>query len=391
MLNLKINNYCCKNNWKAFPQNRNNDNKIKLINITGSFRPLHNLKVGKYYSTPNDVAFNELSESLSISNVFKARPIKHWRKQSGNYDNRQSYTNRTLIKDINTPGGTSMYTKNITSSANNCCTPDDTKCNHDFGNLAAYPSYQLNLTNKTGSASLTKNNKDLVLDRNTCLYIPTCKVYDIPRQAKRRVQFNNNTLRTRCSNSFHSYNEFKRARCMTYDQNLSIASSCPYGCNKKCITKDNNKCRECHCGCPTLDEITKYNNDPNKMNPNTRQLLNATSTICKNRAVIKRSNPTFWKQGSVSSSNRIAKLRADTVNKNANSVGKEYGCQAATALNYSGRPETPFINKCKMNASGFALLPGQVFPTDQSIYYKYKVDKKLNNGQNICSSKCSRV
>ena len=61
MLNLRINNYCCKNNWKGVPENRNNKNKIKLINITGSFRPLHNLKVGKFYSTPNDVAFNELS------------------------------------------------------------------------------------------------------------------------------------------------------------------------------------------------------------------------------------------------------------------------------------------------------------------------------------------
>ena len=71
----------------------------------------------------------------------------------------------------------------------------------------------------------------------------------------------------------------------------------------------------------------------------------------------------------MSSSNRIAKY-VDTVNKNANSVGKDYGCQAATALNYSGRPQTPFINKCKMNAGGFALLPGQVFPTDQSLYYK---------------------
>ena len=279
----------------------------------------------------------------------------------------------------------------VKSSENNCCTPNDTKCNHDFGNLVAYPSYKLDLSNKTGSASLTKDNKDPVLDRNTCLYIPTCKAYDIPTQAKRRVQFNNNTLRTRCSNSFHSYNEFKRARCMTYNQNLSLASSCPYGCNKKCITENNLTCNQCDCGCPSLDEISKGRDDPNQMDPNTRELLHATSTICKTRAVIKRSNPTFWKQGSVSSSNRIAKLRADTVNKNANSVGKDYGCQATTALNYSGRPETPFINKCKMNASGFALLPGQVFPTDQSLYYKYQIDKKLDNGQNMCSSKCSTV
>ena len=74
---------------------------------------------------------------------------------------------------------------------------------------------------------------------------------------------------------------------------------------------------------------------------------------CQNRIFYKPNNCQFAQQGGVSSSSRLLRLKLNTINSNANSIGKSYGKSAGSALAYSGRSQAPFINKEKMNAGGY--------------------------------------
>ena len=74
---------------------------------------------------------------------------------------------------------------------------------------------------------------------------------------------------------------------------------------------------------------------------------------CQNKIYYKPNNCQFGQQGGVSSSSRLLRLKLNTINSSATSIGKSYGKSAASALAYSGRPEAPFINKEKMNAGGY--------------------------------------
>lgn len=398
MLQLRLNNYCCQNNWKPKHVERDGKKIKKLINLPGQFRPMHNLKSGKFYNQGNySEAFDDLSQSLCYSNVFKARPIKHWRKQSGNYDNQQSFRNLTQMKDYHTPGGYTTYEiivsddepvdtccgfkdqkgeENIPNKNNNWCGNNNNSC---VGNVIGQIDNKI-MTKDPECLSSKNNEKEYVIDKNTCQVIKVCKKTDIPTQALARVRFSNNNLRKACGNNYSSYNEYHYARCMNYDQNLSKQSSCQYACSNKCSVKDNNgdpsKC--CDCGCPNqtvADDTTKKafigSNDYDK---NVFQTINLNSTICKNRAVVKPNNQQFWQQGATSSSNRLLRLKTNTINKNAVSIGKKFGSESTSALNYNARSDSSFINKSKVAPK---------FPNNN--VYIYRTNKKLYNGQQACN------
>ena len=138
-----------------------------------------------------------------------------------------------------------------------------------------------------------------------------------------------------------------------------------------------------------------------------RTYTNNKKTNCKNEPVgcnkdiyYKPNNVQFAQQGGVSSSSRLLRLKLNTINNNANSVKTAYGKGAASALAYSGRPETPFITKQKFNAGGYikksdykyytvsdgvwtdvtSTAPNAInaikvltkLPCDHSLYYKYR-------------------
>ena len=145
-----------------------------------------------------------------------------------------------------------------------------------------------------------------------------------------------------------------------------------------------------------------------------RTYTNNKKTNCKNEPVgcnkdiyYKPNNVQFAQQGGVSSSSRLLRLKLNTINNNANSVKTAYGKGAASALAYSGRPETPFITKQKFNAGGYikksdykyytvseagvwteveSTTPNAIkvltkLPCNHSLYYKYR-----GGGGNIVTS-----
>lgn len=70
-------------------------------------------------------------------------------------------------------------------------------------------------------------------------------------------------------------------------------------------------------------------------------------TKCCAETTYKPCNAKFSRNGAVSSSGRIARLKYDTVTKAAQSQKEAWGPEAAAASAYSGRPEMPFTTKAK--------------------------------------------
>lgn len=329
---------CCRNKWKNNYKQKLNVYESKYISLPGQFRPL----------IPNIDA--SLAYTLNTSNEFKARPLKHWRKQYGQYNNRQSFSNKTSMQNFNSPGGYSIST----TTSSNKDTPPPCDCS---GRVLGYPDYLINKDNSTYVCTTSGDSYDFA----TCKDISNCIANDIPSIAKKRSRYSYSNNNSCSDKSYASYHEYNYARCNTYDQNIS--TNCPYGCGKGEI--DNS----CNCGC-SLSEITYKN------------------AYCKNKAIVKPNNPKFHQQGAVSSSSRLLRLKLNTINSNANSIGSAYGSESTNALIYNGRPEAPFINKSKINAGGFAInrKNGQRYPVDRSLYYRYNYGKKLQNGQTMCNS-----
>ena len=67
------------------------------------------LVVGNYRSDYNKMYhlayYSQQENSQYDPNAFRSRPIKHWRKQYGHVNNKQTYNNRNLIHYVDKPGG----------------------------------------------------------------------------------------------------------------------------------------------------------------------------------------------------------------------------------------------------------------------------------------------
>ena len=317
-------------------------NKYKNIALPGNYRPFK-VNILDHSAT--------LSKSIDKSNAFRARPLKHWRKQYGtSNDPRQTNRNHTLINNYMQPGG---YIVNDIRKCNN-------DCNHTVGGTVGIHH------NKTSSCDTSGASFDYI----TCSGEKNCIKYDIPSQARKRTLFSyNNNKPCNPSKSYFSYHQYNYARCGTYKQNITTQCS-PYCC--KSNSPDNlpdSSC--CKCGCD-LSHPT-YN-----------------TPYCKARAIVKPNNPKYHQQGAVSSSSRILRAKLNAVNKNAESIGNKYGDAAQNALNYNGQPEAPYINKWKMNAGGFQInsIWGK-YPIDRSLYYRSLSNKKLWHGQQMCTKNCT--
>lgn len=75
-----------------------------------------------------------------------------------------------------------------------------------------------------------------------------------------------------------------------------------------------------------------------------KNLTNVNNSCC-NKIIYKRNNTNYSKQGAVSSSNRLDKLKYDTIQKSASSLKIKYGSGAAKAASYKGKKDEPQIFK----------------------------------------------
>merc|ERR1711871_398884 len=88
-------------NWKMFNNNSSKNNIIMSQSVPSNRPPAHN-------NTHNEQN-NFLSISGSDANQFRARPLKHWRKQRSvnpEASNTTNSSNRSLVFNYDVPGGT---------------------------------------------------------------------------------------------------------------------------------------------------------------------------------------------------------------------------------------------------------------------------------------------
>ena len=250
--------------------------------------------------------------NLSASGpAFKARPIKHWRKQLIPENNSGS-RRAGLGMPMDTPGG-SVYLGNVASN---------TDCLLNFSNT---------------SDAVVGIKEDIVKYNNTDFtFTSGDKFYD---------SANNRMVCTACNpvanrlrpattilnkNYYTDRKSYLRSRCILYEQKLTAnpVATITY-----------------------LDAAGNLLNPTDSATgPQVRQTQNCnkscdTAPSCQ--TIYKPNNTQYAQQGAVDSSSRLARLKLNTVNKNAASYKDTFG---TTASRYLGSAETPYFLKSKYQA-----------------------------------------
>jgi len=248
----------------------------------------------KGLSTNSAVPSNSRPDLNASGPQFKAQPINHWRKQLIPNANSGGRTRRAGIgMPMDTPGG-SVYLGNV--SANTNCL---------LNNTADATGIKENIV-KVNDTSFTKNDNGCL--SNTC------------NPEKNRI----NSATTIVSKTYYKDSRaYLRARNQLYDQKLTAlpVSTITY------LDESNN--------------LLYPTDSPN--GPQVRQTENCpTGTTCQ--TIYKPNNTQYSQQGAVDSSSRIARLKLNTINKNAASYKEVFG---TTASKYTGASSTPYFLKSK--------------------------------------------
>ena len=295
-------------NWKA-PSSGTPSAKIVTV---GMYRPDYNKQynVGYYGSDINN---------LADANAFRARPMKHYRKQYGNTNNKQTNRVSGAINSVfETPGGATMKTYSYNTDCTNMNAP---------GGLLV-PDYsikeinQFNMVGRSGNpTSITFDETKPKLQSADFYDYKSCmSICDPAQAARKRVQsqtnINRNPQRPKYYQTAQSY---LQSRCKTLAQNQGT-------------------------GTKIVGGTVEYN---------------STSCFSENNAckklIHKPNNVQYQTQGAVSASSRLTRLKLNTIQRAANGATGAYnlGKAVSNAFAYSGRPEAPFTVKSKYQNPSF--------------------------------------
>jgi hypothetical protein len=276
------------------------------------------LVVGNYRSDYNKMYhlayYSQQGYSQYDPNAFRSRPIKHWRKQYGDVNNKQTYNNRNLIHYIDRPGG---YIVRPYEEQCDCSGAITMVTDFNLGRIKNENKIgRYNVINSSTDKDDVKNYYENNVN-NLDPYISCLKIADPPSKAKKLIQtkttINENPALPKYFQTNHSY---LQNRCKTFHQK-------------------------------------SFNfKDPSNVSPNSVE-FNAnccpSDSRCR-KTIYKPNNSKFAVQGAVDSSSRITRLKLDTVNTYAsNSDNGNFGLGNAlpNAYAYSGNPEAPYTNKSK--------------------------------------------
>lgn len=281
--------------------------------VPGKHRPDHN----KQYN----LAYYD-SETNKDPNAFRARPIKHWRKQYGNKNTVSA--NRYLLESYDRPGG-------FTNTKNNNI------CKDCSGTVLTYPNSDIGKINKTGRFA----------PHESTYYEPYQKcvsVCDIPYNARKLIQYPSYVNTDPTKPIFYQTSKaYLRSRCKLFEQKQFYYTN-PLTANIQGLPYKQNYQANC----------------------------TPTSTQCKT-SHYKPSNIQFAQQGAVDSSSRILRLKLNTINKAANFSDNgnfNLGEALPNAFAYSGRPEAPYTIKAKFNNCSKALYARHPAGINTRRYYK---------------------
>jgi hypothetical protein len=266
---------------------------------------------------------------------FKARPIKHWRRQhipttvantqeaaSNASSGRRTATVGLLI---DRPGAVSYLGSN-----------SDCKCVEPGGN--SYTISEQFGDNKKASGTVIENQGAVSIGQGDDAYEINTGIY-----ATKRICCNpqNNVIRsasTLLSRAYYSDTTgYLKSRCKTYQQNASInrAANIQYtGTDSELLWPTSSA---------TGPQVYRTNDTYQpRVNPYTCNNTGGASTV-----IFKPNNRQYSIQGAVDSSTRIEKLKLNAITTNANSLRTAFGNEAASACRFTGSSNTPFFLKNK--------------------------------------------
>lgn len=266
---------------------------------------------------------------------FKARPIKHWRRQhvpttvanastasqaASNSSSGQRTATVGLLMDR--PGAVSYLGSN-----------SDCKCVEPGGN--SYTISEHFNENKKASGVIVENQGTVSIGNgreiNTGIYATKC----ISCNPQNNVTRSASTLLSRAY--YSDTTGYLKSRCKTYQQNASTnrAAGVTYtGTDEELLWPTSSA---------TGPQVYRTNDTfQPRVNPRLCNNTGGASTI-----IFKPNNRQYSVQGAVDSSTRIEKLKLNTINTNANSLRSAFGNEAASACRFTGSSDTPFFLKNK--------------------------------------------
>ena len=314
-------------NWKMF--NTDTDKYIKKNNAPSNRPPAHNNSPGEKN--------NELNISGSNANNFRARPLKHWRKQNTpNYEligdnnniyNQKNRSNTSLLHQIDRPGG-------ITSTR-----LTDPKCELS-NSTTLIPDLNKEQENKVG-----KYNK---LNKDCSGKAPVC---DPPTKAKNRVLYpssvNNNPNKINYTTYYQTNSSYLQSRCKSYSGSFIKKSdgTVTYGGSNKITILD-----------------CSNNEIPNNKIPDKK---------CSTK-FYKTSNPQFSQNTSVKSSTGLLRKKYNTLRSGKLNNGQglsNFDNQIGSSMCSGSRREVPFLLK---TSSQYSAVGAKINPVkcEPGLYRK---------------------
>lgn len=341
-------------NWKVLTNN------IEKSQIIGESVPSNRPPAQNTSHFNNNIGSNPLTISGSSANNFRARPLKHWRKQRsynpesyGNKNNIPKNTNnKNLLSSFDVPGGTSINKYNTleTDDCKTKCTSNKTipnwkvafrkTVNDEPENNKIGIFNELNRNKECSSSVPTKENvygvpSDVYLKYTS---IPVC---DPPRKALNKIRtstlINKSVNKLNNQKYYQSYNSYLKEKNKSYERNLGV--------------KQTNE--------PLNELYLRSNNLVNGLHFNS---YNAFRTKDCRQKVVKNYNNinygltsnvlTRKRWGATDSSLKILESKVNNINlaaKNANdsSVFPDQGKALANAVKYNGSYQAPYTIKSK--------------------------------------------
>ena len=288
-------------NWKDI----SGTNPTAKIVTVGLHRPDHNKQYTLGYygaATPQDT---------NDANAFRARPLKHYRKQYGNNNNKQTNYRSSLISSVfETPGGNIVKSYSEVTTCNNATAPGVVL----VPNYSLKEANQFNKVGRQGNYPTFKDGPEQSNDYQNCL-----KICDPQTAARRRTQYQSNiNVNPTKAKYYQTSKSYLQSRCKTLAQNQGTGSK---------ITGKENEYKSTSC----------FSSDAN----------------CK-KLIHKPSNNQYQTQGAVSASSRLTRLKLNTIQTAANNSNVyNLGQAVSNAFAYSGRAEAPFTVKTKFQSNQF--------------------------------------
>lgn len=243
------------------------------------------------------------------ANAFRARPIKHWRKQLLNSPNEGTMVRNVIYNDA---------PLSATVIDGSCCATESN-------------TYKI-----MSNISTLKYNNYMCSDANQCYTVTATDVsngWNGPIGKRICCNPEANVIKpatTLLSKKYYTDSRaYLRSRGKLYDQKLS---GNPY---------------------PGVSYFNSAGEIIYPTNANLNTSLRST-VVCSEKCgdlqktIYKPSNQKFATQGAVSSSSRIIRLKLDTINSNGSSFRSALGAQAANAGRYTGSMTAPYFIKSKI-------------------------------------------